>query len=278
MRVFITGGTGFIGGYLTWLLRERGHEALPQSRRVAWEALEGCDAVVNLAGANIAKGRWTARRKAELRASRVDLTRKLVETIAAAKRRPKVLVSGSATGFYGDRGDEVLTEASPPGAGFLAELCRDWEKEANYAQPYGVRVAFLRTAVVLGAGGGALPKLALPFKLFVGGPIGRGAQWMSWIAREDLAELILFLLSNEVSGPVNAASPNPVRNKDFARELGAALRRPSLLPAPKLALRLALGEVASELTASQRVLPKAAEAAGFKFRLPELPAALRAAL
>lgn len=275
MKIFITGGTGFLGSYLTWHLKERGHEVLSQSRSIDWSLLDGCDAVVNLAGENIARGRWTRKRKRELWDSRIETTARLVDEIGRARRRPKTLVSGSAVGFYGDRGEEELAEHSPPGKGFLAELCAEWEKRAGQARPHGVRVALLRTAVVIGPGG-ALPRMALPFKLFAGGPIGSGKQWFSWISREDWANLVELALKKDLSGPLNACA-EPVRQKDFAAALGLALDRPSWLPAPWLGLRLAVGELANELAASQRVKPEAALAAGYAFR-QDLDGALRAAL
>lgn len=275
MRIFITGGTGFLGTYLAWHLRERGHEALAQSRNIDWTLLDGCDAAVNLAGENIASGRWTKARKKKLWDSRVDLTARLVEEIGKAARKPKILISGSAVGFYGDRGDEELAEHSPPGKGFLAELCQEWEKRAGQARPHGVRVVLLRTGVVLGPGG-ALTKMALPFKLYAGGPVGSGKQWFPWISREDWAGIVELALKKNLSGPLNACA-EPVRQKEFASALGKALSRPSWLPAPWLGLRLAVGELANELVASQRVKPEAAVLAGYAFK-QDLGGALRAAL
>lgn len=292
MRILIAGGTGFVGSYLVWTLRQAGHEVLVVSRRPgaelswdgrsagAWtEKLAECDAVVNLSGESIAAGRWTKARKSALRDSRLDSTRALVEAIGNAAKKPKVLVSASAVGYYGDRADEVLSDSAAPGRGFLADLCRQWEAEALKAEAHGVRVALPRIGVVLGPGGGALPRMALPFKLFGGGPIGSGRQWLSWVSREDLAGLILHALTRELKGPFNAVSPNPARSADFSRELGRTLGRPSWLPAPPLALRLALGEMADELLlASQKCVPQKALSSGYKFSLPELPAALKAAL
>jgi uncharacterized protein (TIGR01777 family) len=276
MKIFITGGTGFLGSYLAWLLREKGHQVLPQSRSIDWSALDGCDAVINLAGESIARGRWTERRKKQLWESRIETTRRLVSEMAQTKRCPKILISGSAVGFYGDRGDEELNETSAQGKGFLAGLCVEWEKQALHAQPHGARVVLLRTGVVMGPGGGALSNMALPFKLFAGGPVGTGKQWFPWISREDWAGIVDLALRKELSGPLNACA-EPVRQKDFAAALGKALGRPSWLPAPWLGLRLVVGELANELVASQKVKPGAALAAGYSFRLG-LDGALRAAL
>lgn len=292
MRVLIAGGTGFVGSYLVWVLRQAGHEVLVLSRRpgaeLSWDGrtsgpwagkLAECDAVVNLSGESIAAGRWTKARKSALRDSRLDSTRALVDAIGSASKKPDVLVNASAVGYYGDRADEVLSDSSAPGRGFLADLCRQWEAEALKAEAHGVRVVVPRIGVVLGPGGGALPRMALPFKLFGGGPIGSGKQWLSWVSREDLAGLIVHALTHELKGPFNAVSPNPARNADFSRELGRTLGRPSWLPAPPFALRLALGEMADELLlASQKCVPQKALSSGYKFAQPDLPSALKAAL
>ncbi len=293
MHVFITGATGLIGRALGASLLADGHAVtaltrgasgpLPDgARRVvgdparpgAWqEALRGADACVHLAGEPVAAGRWTAARKAAIEASRVDSTRLVAEAIAAGG--PSVLVSGSAVGFYGARGDELLDEASPPGQGFLADVCRRWEAAAAPAAARA-RVVLLRTGIVLAKEGGALPKLVLPFKLMAGGPVGSGAFWQPWIHLADEVGLIRFALDDaRVEGPLNASAPEPARNRDLAAALGAALHRPSLLPAPEVALRLAMGELAEVILASQRMVPRKALALGYRFRFPALAPALR---
>ncbi len=292
MRVVVAGGTGFIGRALRAALEAAGHEAVVLSRsagpgRVVWDgetqgpwtaALEGSGAVVNLAGASVAGGRWTEARKRLLAQSRLLPTRALVTALSGLKERPGVLVSASAVGYYGDRGDEELSERSGPGAGFLARLCVDWELEARKAAGYGARVVLLRTGIVLGKGGGALAKMLTPFRLGLGGPLGSGTQWMPWISLEDEVGLILHLLEREVSGPVNAAAPSPVTNQGFSAALGRALRRPALLRAPAFALRLALGEMSSLLLGGQKVRPEKALESGYRFKHPELAAALEACL
>jgi uncharacterized protein (TIGR01777 family) len=293
MKVLVAGGSGFIGRYLCWALEAAGHQALVLTRRGAagallWDgahlgpwaqALEGCHAVVNLAGAPIAEGRWSQARKRELRESRLDCTRALVEAMGAAKQRPKVFINSSAVGYYGDRKEEVLDEASAAGDGFLAELCLAWERQAKEAALLGVQTVLLRTGIVLGREGGALAKMAPLFRAFLGGPLGSGKQWMPWIAREDLAGLILHLIEQEASGPFIGAAPNPVTNRVFSSTLGKILGRPSRLAAPAFALKLALGEMAGELLlSSQKAVPKNALAAGYRFRYPELEGSLKACL
>jgi uncharacterized protein (TIGR01777 family) len=213
--------------------------------------------------------------KKEIRASRVQGTHHLVTALSTLKQRPMVLVCASAIGIYGDRGDEVLTEESPVATGFLADVCRQWESEADLAESLGVRVVKLRFGIALGRKGGALEKMLPPFRAFMGGRLGSGSQWMSWIHIDDIVGLIRWALGNPLSGVVNATAPNPVRNLEFTRELGAALHRPAIFPVPAPALRALFGEMASVLLASQRVLPKAAEAAGYTFAFPELGAALQ---
>jgi uncharacterized protein (TIGR01777 family) len=236
-------------------------------------ALAAADACVHLAGEPVAAGRWTAARKAAIAASRVDSTRLVAETIAAGG--PTVLVSGSAVGFYGARGDERLDEDAPPGEGFLAEVCQRWEAAAAPAAARA-RVVLLRTGLVLAKEGGALPKLVLPFKLMAGGPVGAGTFWQPWIHLADEVGLIRFALADaRVAGPLNASAPEPARNRDLASALGAVLRRPSLLPTPEAALRLALGEMAEVVVASQRMVPRKALALGYRFRFPSLGPALR---
>ena len=215
------------------------------------------------------------KRNGKLRGSRLQGTRNLVTALSTLSRRPAVLICASAIGIYGDRGDEVLTESSPAGTGFLADLCRDWEKQASLAEALGIRVVRLRTGIVLGADGGALQKMLPPFKAFVGGRLGSGRQWMSWIHVDDLVALIIHAIQKTVSGPLNGTAPNPVTNAAFTRELAAALGRPAVFPAPAFALKLMFGEMSEVLLGSQRVLPKAAEAAGFQFVFPDLAPALR---
>jgi uncharacterized protein (TIGR01777 family) len=300
MIVAITGATGFVGNRLVAELLAAGNDvvALTRSRSTAervlpvrcrlveWDpaqgrmddgALDGVDAVVNLAGAGVADGRWTAKRKELIRRSRVEATRLLVDAMAALPdgRRPRVLVSASAIGFYGDRGDEILTEQSAGGAGFLADVCRAWEDEARVAERHGVRTAIVRIGVVLGRGGGALARMLPPFRLGLGGRIGSGRQWMSWIHLDDLVGLVTFALEREdVRGVLNAVAPAAVTNADFVATLGRVLERPVLLPVPSVALHVALGEMAGVLLEGQHVLPAVAEAQGFRFRHPELAAAL----
>lgn len=241
---------------------------------------DGADVVVHLAGASIAGGRWNATRKTVLRDSRIPATRNLVAALAKLQRRPTTFIAASAIGFYGDRGDEVLTESSAPGKDFLAELARDWEAESARAREFGARVAQMRFGIILAKHGGALPQIALPFKLGVGGRIGSGRQWMSWITLEDVVSAICYAMdTKDWSGPANVVAPNPVRNSEFAAALGKVLRRPSLLPTPGFALRLALGEMADALLlSSQRVRPARLEQAGFRFAHPDLIPALHAVL
>ncbi|HEX7915286.1 TIGR01777 family oxidoreductase [Rudaea sp.] len=294
MRCLITGGSGFIGRALCRSLLADGHEPVVLTRdagRARQHLLAevaliehlrdagNFDAIVNLAGENLSDRRWTAARKRALRASRIDTTRKLVDWIAAQQRKPRVLVSGSAIGWYGPRGDEELDENASPGDDFAAQLCRDWEAEAEKASAFGVRVCRIRTGIVLDTGGGALAKMLLPFRLGLGGRFGDGRQWMSWVAREDEVRLIRWLLGAEsAQGAYNATAPVPVTNADFTRALGTALHRPTILPAPAFALRLMLGEMANLLLTGQRVLPARAQAQGFVFRYGDLPAALNAIL
>jgi len=297
MKVLISGASGLVGRALIEALRARGHSVArlvrPGGQRaegdVAWDpfaaiidtaAMEGADAVVHLSGASIADGRWSPARKATLRSSRLDTTRVLVDALARLQKKPRVFVCASAIGFYGDRGDEVLTESSSNGTDFLALLARDWEAEAVRAELSGIRVARMRFGIILSGDGGPLPLMLLPFRFGAGGRLGSGRQWMSWIALEDAVEIVCAAIEdNRFSGPINVVAPNPVRNSEFTRSAGAALHRPSFLVAPAFALRLALGEMADELLlVSQRVEPKRLEELGYPFRLPELRPALRAAL
>jgi uncharacterized protein (TIGR01777 family) len=240
------------------------------------EAFEGVDVVMHLAGESVAEGRWTAAQKARIRDSRVIGTRHLVQGIAQAAVRPRTLVSASAVGYYGDRGEEELTESAAPGRDFLAEVCVAWEQEALAARKHGVRVVTARTGIVLGAGGGALAKMLTPFKLGGGGPLGNGRQWMPWIHVADLARLYVHAAeTTALDGPMNAVAPHPVRNADFTKALARQLHRPAFLPAPYFGLRLLFGEFAQVLFASQRVIPQVAVDSGFVFQYPEIAAALR---
>jgi uncharacterized protein (TIGR01777 family) len=258
------------------------HQVRPLTRR-EWDVLQGpppaevfdniCG-VVHLAGAPVAR-RWNEQVKRELRASRVDATNALVDTLRRRDKRPRVLVSASAVGYYGSRGDEILTESSAPGGDFLARIAVDWEQAATAATALGIRVVTLRTGIVLGSGGGALKQMLPPFRLGIGGHLGSGRQWMSWIHIQDLVSLILFALaSNDFSGPLNGTAPNPVTAAEFAKTLGRVLHRPVLFPVPRAALKLLFGEAADVLLSSQRVLPEAAHSAGFEFQYANLEPAL----
>lgn len=290
MNVLVTGGTGFVGNILVNLLCARSDRVTVLTRNpersrsaragvvyAAWPVdVSKFDAVVNLAGAGVLDRRWNDAYKSELRASRIDLTRRLVDAIAASPKRPRVLVSASAVGYYGDRGEEILPETAPAGSDFLARLCVDWEAEAQKAAQHGVRVATVRIGLVLGSHGGALEQMTPIFKLGLGGPFGSGKAWFPWIHVNDLAALMIHAIGNEsVSGALNAAAPGIVRNKEYAATFGRVLSRPAFLPVPSFALRLALGEVARVLTASQRAVPERTLASGFAFQFPELGPALR---
>jgi len=291
MRVLVTGGTGFVGTRLVELLGERGHEALVVSRRPGaafdWSeeslrrGVSASDAIVHLAGENLFARRWTTRQKRLLRASRIESTHRLALLAAegGAETRPRTFLCASAVGWYGPSDGRELTESSPHGAGFLAELCAEWEAATAPAAEVGVRTAVVRTGVVLGLGGGALAKMLLPFRLGLGGPLGDGRQWVSWIHRDDLCALFLHLLEHPgATGAFNGTAPGAVTMKDFARTLGRVLGRPAFLPAPAPALRLALGEVADVLLTGQRVVPRKALESGFAFAHPSLEPALRTLL
>lgn len=286
MNIAITGASGFIGRNLAARLRAEGHSIRAISLRsggsafyaLAPDSFAGCGAVVHLAGEPVAQ-RWTASAKKKIFDSRVVGTQAIVRTLAGLVLKPSVLVSASGVGYYGSRGDEILSEDAPPGADFVGELAAAWEGEAFEAEKLGIRVVCPRIGVVLGRDGGALQKMLPPFKLGIGGRIGSGAQWMSWIHIDDLVNLIAFALSNRtLSGPLNAVAPNPVTNAEFTRELARALHRPAILPVPEYALKLMFGEMASMLLGGQRVIPQAALAAGFQFRYSELGSALAALL
>ena len=292
MRIVIAGGTGLLG---TALVRELTRDGVTvtvltrrprQPQQVRWDpygsaasewahALDGADAVVNLVGASINK-RWTTAYKRELWDSRVRATRTLVAAIKSVRRVPPVFVSGSAVGIYGDRGDEPVTEQTPPGSDFLGSLAAQWENEALAARP-AARVVVVRSGIVLDRDAGALPRMALPFRFFAGGRLGSGRQYISWIHRDDWTGIVRWALANEtVTGPVNATAPNPVTNLEFAQTLGRVLRRPAIVPAPAFALRLALGEMADVVLGGQRVLPAKAQSLAFAFKYPLLDGALRA--
>lgn len=294
LRILITGGTGFIGSQLSKSFSRDGHRVTVLSRKpdavptrcgegvAGWGSLDEWspslhfDAVINLAGAPIFGGRWSEARKLELWQSRVTLTERLIQYLARAERRPSVLISGSAIGIYGDRGDELLDEETPskPG-GFGQRLCEAWEQAAAPARELGVRLCILRTGLVIGHDGGFLGRMLLPFRLGLGGPIGDGHQWMSWIHLEDHVALTRFLLSSpDQAGIFNATAPNPVTNNEFTTTLAALLRRPARLRMPATVLRLGLGEMSELLLASQRVLPKRASRAKFSFRFETVSAAL----
>jgi uncharacterized protein (TIGR01777 family) len=277
MNIAITGASGLIGKRLQQRLTESGHGALPVPRGASGpaltEILASADSVVHLAGEPVAQ-RWTEAAKKRIYDSRVDGTRSLVNALSALSRRPRVMVCASAVGYYGSRGDQVLTETSPPGADFLAHVVVDWEEAAHLAEALEIRVVQMRFGVVLGHGG-ALAKLLPPFRVGLGGRLGSGRQWMAWIHLEDAVNLILFSLGySAIRGPVNATAPQPVTNQEFTHRLANALHRPAILPVPAFALKLAMGEMSEVLLASQRVVPNVAKSAGFRFQYPELGAAL----
>lgn len=293
MRVVIGGASGLIGAALTAELRGAGHAVQRLVRRpaqavdeIAWHpetgqidqpSLEGADAVVHLGGESIAAGRWTPARKAALRRSRVESTSLLAGAIAKLAARPAVFLCASAIGYYGDRGDEVLDESAPPGRGFLPEVCVAWEDATRVAANAGVRTVLARLGIVLARDGGALATMLTPFRLGVGGVLGDGRQYMSWVALRDVIAALRFLLdTNELRGPVNVTAPTPVTNREFTRTLGRALRRPTVLPAPGFAIRALFGEMGQALLLSgARVVPAALQRAGFRFGAPTLDAALQ---
>jgi uncharacterized protein (TIGR01777 family) len=273
VKIAVTGASGFVGRRLCEVARSRGHEVVAVARRDGGFApVEGADAVVHLAGEPIAEGRWTSAKMERIRESRVEGTRRLVASLGGAR----TLVSASAIGYYGDRGDEDLTEHSAPGGDFLAAVCRDWEAEAAKA---GVRTVFVRTGIVLGPGGGALSKMLTPFKLGLGGRLASGRQWMSWVHRDDLVDLYLHAVERDsVSGPLLGTAPGPVRNHEFTETLGRVLGRWTILPMPYWQLRLVFGRVAAVLAGSQRCRPARTLESGFAFAHPDLEPALRSIL
>jgi uncharacterized protein (TIGR01777 family) len=298
MKILITGASGLIGTALQKLFAEKGHEMLLAGRRfinkpdhVVWDAekgfdaealkrIEGIDAIIHLAGEPISAWRWTDEKKKAIRDSRVIGTRTIIDDIAKLKTKPRVLISASGIGYYGDRGDEILNERSGVGGTFLAEVARDWEAEARKAENYGVRVVLTRNGIVLSKEGGALAAMLTPFSLGVGGVVGTGKQWMSWIALDDFVGIVNFALENEeLEGAINAVSPTPVTNEEFTKTLGEVIHRPTFLPLPKFAVDLMMGEMGDALLLdSTRVVPDKLEKAGFEFVFTELKPALEHAI
>lgn len=303
MRVLITGGTGLIGSELTNNLCADGHDVIILSRSgtsdtflpsraqlVKWDGrtAEGwgrlvneVDAIVNLAGesisgANPVSGRWTAARKRRIVDSRVQAGQAIVQALKGATKRPEVLVQASAVGYYGPHGDEPVTEDTAPGNDFLADVCKQWEASVAGVEALGVRLAIIRTGVVLSSGGGALPFMALPFRYFVGGPLGSGKQYVPWIHEEDQINAIRFLLEHQsMRGAYNVSAPKPVTNADFSKAIGRALRRPSYMPAPEFAIRLVLGEFATLIVDGQRQIPRRLQQSGFRFQYEDVDTALK---
>ena len=305
MKVVIAGGTGFLGNALAWSWAEESHDvrvltrSLPPGQaqhesgtgkpgitRIGWipdgqpgdlaREFEDATAVVNLAGESVAGPRWSAARKLALRDSRILGTRSLVSALRQTANSPPTLISASGVGYYGDRGNEPLTEDSAPGGDFLAHLCVEWEAEAQHAEARGCRVVMLRTGVVLEKSGGALPQMMRPFRLFAGGPLGSGRQYVPWVHRLDWIEMVRWIVDTPgVAGPVNVTAPHPVTNAVFTRALGRAMHRPAFLPAPTFAIRMAIGEMADAILASQRALPGVPLAHGYHFRYPEIDIAFR---
>jgi uncharacterized protein (TIGR01777 family) len=299
MHILVSGSTGFLGTAVIETLEARGHTVArlvrpgttrksasgARAQAVQWDPVagqfdaagaEGAEALIHLAGASIAEGRWNASRKELLRTSRIDATRHLIGALAKLQRPPRVIVAASAIGYYGNRGDETLTEASAPGNDFLAGLCREWESETARGAEFGARVVSLRFGIILAANGGALPRMALPIKLGAGGRLGDGRQWMSWLTLRETVSIIQFALTTSgLTGPVNAVTPNPVRNSEFTGALAKTLHRPALFPAPAFALRLALGEMADGLLlGSQKVIPSKLADSGYPFLQLGLASAL----
>jgi uncharacterized protein len=293
VKITISGASGLIGRRLLKLLTMDGHSVsvlsrhagmnMPGGVRVSvWDPMKGeppaeslreADAVIHLAGEPVAQ-RWNEESKRRIRESRVTGTRNLLEALAKLSRRPDALICASAVGYYGSRGEEILEESSAPGSDFLADVCIAWEREAQAAEQLGIRAVQVRTGIVLDRRGGALKQMLPPFKVGVGGKLGSGQQWMSWIHHEDLAGIYRFALTNPLRGPVNGVAPQPVTNAEFTREMGQALKRPTIFPVPGFALRLLFGDMAEMLLGGQRALPVQAEAAGYRFRYPRLGPAL----
>ena len=297
-NVLVTGGTGFIGSRVCAALHQQGDTVYvlsrnperaktkvesvrafygwnPETEKLPTEATNGMVAVVHLAGETIA-GKWNAEKKQRIRDSRILSTRNLVESLAATDTKPDALVCASAIGYYGDSGDEHFTEVSPPGNDFLAKVCQEWEAEAQKAIDLGIRVVTVRIGLVLGLGGGLLAQVLRPFKMGVGGILGSGRQWMSWVHVDDVVGIVLHALENdEIRGPLNATAPTPVRNTEFTKTLGAVLRRPTLFPIPIFGLKLMMGEFADFIVLSQNVLPEKTEVSGYEFRHRTLESALR---
>jgi uncharacterized protein (TIGR01777 family) len=296
MRILITGASGLIGKALQKSFNEKGYEMLLAGRgepkaanEIQWtagegfaepERLEGIDAVIHLAGESISALRWTDDKKKAIRDSRVDGTHSVVEAIAGLKQKPKVFISASAIGYYGDRGDEQLTETSRPGDTFLSDVSKEWEIESRRAEDSGVRTVLLRNGIVLSKDGGALAAMLTPFKFGVGGVIGNGQQWMSWISLDDVVGIVNYALQNEhLRGAINVVSPNPVTNEEFTKTMGDVLYRPTFLPLPEFAVNFVFGEMGDALLLdSTRVIPKRLEEAGFEFKFPELRPALEHAV
>lgn len=295
MKIVLTGASGMIGRPLVEKLMAQRHDLVvlgrnqPKSNPVRFyrwdsekdavplEAVEGAGAIIHLAGEPVSQ-RWNDEVKRKIRDSRVNGTRAIVEAIAKATHKPSVLISGSAIGYYGDRGGETLDEHSAPGTGLIPQVTVDWEREALEAERYGVRTCLLRTGIVLHHSGGALKSMIPPFKMFVGGPIGDGKQWMSWIHRDDLIEMILWAMHNDsVHGAINGVAPQPCTGKEFASALGEALSRPAIFPVPAFVIRLLFGEMSQIMLSSQKILPRVPQEQGFHFRYPDLSGAMCAA-
>lgn len=297
MHILITGGTGLIGQRLIKLLLTRDDQITVLSRKplrpafmpgevevVQWDGKSGSgwkqlvetvDIIINLAGAGVADARWTAHRKQVILNSRIEAGHAIVEAVQAARNKPKLLIQASAVGYYGTSEAMTMTEDSPVGDDFLAKVCLDWEVSVKPIEAMGIRTAYIRTGIVLDPKGGALPKIVMPFKLFAGGPIGSGRQWMSWIHHEDEVEAIRFIIDHEtLSGPINLTAPTPETNKAFAQTLGQVMKRPAILPTPSLALKAMFGELSTVLLEGQKVLPATLTQAGFQFKYPDLTAAL----